>query len=418
MDDLNRDEIDALARLLRGEAATPLSSNGKGGSVPIDWPTFWMQDRTAPEWLIEPVLPRGRAVAIYSPAGQGKSELGLVLAAGAATGRRTLTRPANEPLTVVYFDFEMTEDDVYDRLDLMGYGPDDNLGHLYYYLLPDLPPLDTAEGGAEVRAIAAHHNADTVIIDTTGRVLSGAENDADTLRAYHAHTGQPLKADGRGILRLDHAGKDPTKGQRGTSAKNDDVDIVWRLTQREGGARLHADKRRMAWVPPFVDLVRLTDPIRYELATTTWPSGTMELATILDQLNIPLGHGRPVVRQALKEAGVSATNSVLAAAVRYRREQASNPRTGPRTGPDSPHGQVHGQEEGNVVFMRDGQVHGQVRTASADKTDSSVPLGTDSPSLATGEEDPTPFVCDFCDLPAERYTRTGRPACDTHRGEA
>ena len=33
------------------------------------------------------------------------------------------------------------------------------------------------------------------------------------------------------MVRLDHTGKDQTKGQRGGSAKYGDVDAVWKLTE-------------------------------------------------------------------------------------------------------------------------------------------------------------------------------------------
>jgi hypothetical protein len=39
-----------------------------------------------------------------------------------------------------------------------------------------------------------------------------------------------LKSDGRSLLRLDHTGKDPGKGQRGTSAKDGDVDVMFQFS--------------------------------------------------------------------------------------------------------------------------------------------------------------------------------------------
>ena len=121
----------------------------------------------------------------------------------------------------------------------MGYGPDDDLAHLHYALLPPLAPLDGRAGGDDVVARAAACEAELVVIDTFGRAVSGDENEADTVRAWYRLTGQRLKADGRAFLRIDHAGKDLERGQRGTSAKNDDVDIVWRLNRLDaGGFRL------------------------------------------------------------------------------------------------------------------------------------------------------------------------------------
>jgi len=49
-------------------------------------------------------------------------------------------------------------------------------------------------------------------------------------------------------LRIDHAGKDMSKGARGTSAKNDDVDLVWQMTRSGDTVRLHATKKRHTWI--------------------------------------------------------------------------------------------------------------------------------------------------------------------------
>lgn len=306
-----------------GEPLPPVDLVDRHRDTLVDWSTFWDADRRGEDWLVEPLLPRGKSIATFSPAGSGKSLLSVDVCARAATGRKVLDQPVGEPLRVCYFDLEMNEDDLVERLGDMGYGPDDDLGRLFYYLLPNLPPLDTEAGGAEIRAIADHHDADLVVIDTTSRVLAGPENDADTIRDYHRHTGRGLKADGRTVWRLDHAGKDLERGQRGTSAKNDDVDIVWRLTDRDGSAiKLRATKRRLSWVPETLDLVRLEGPLRHERGQDSWPAGTADAAKLLDSLDIPLDQGRQVTRRALKDAGHPMSNVVLAAALRWRREEA------------------------------------------------------------------------------------------------
>lgn len=300
----------------------------------IVWPDFWATEHHDEEWLCEPIIPIRRAIAIFSPAGGGKSLLTLDLAVRLATGQRTLDRPAGEPLSVVYLDLEMTEDDLKSRLLDMGYGPETDLSNLHYYMLPTLPPLDTPAGGVRVRLIAERHKADLVIIDTTSRVLSGPENDADTLRAFYQHTGLPLKADGRTVIRLDHAGKDPEKGQRGTSAKNDDVDLVWQLVVRDDGVQLKATKRRQSWVPESVDLVRTEEPMRHEMAQQwTVPVGTSECVNDLDSLDAPLDISRRKAQELLRQHGRSRRNDVVAAAVKQRRNRSGS---GPQTSGTTP----------------------------------------------------------------------------------
>ena len=141
----------------------------------------------------------------------------LFIAAELATGP--------EPIVVIYLDYEMTEADVHDRLEDMGYGPETDLSRLRYDLLPSLPPLDLEDGSQalceiidEVQAsFPAHHLV--VIIDTIGRAVAGEENDADTFRNFYNHTGIELKRRGVTWARLDHSGKDPSQGQRGSSAR-------------------------------------------------------------------------------------------------------------------------------------------------------------------------------------------------------
>ncbi len=291
----------------------------------VDWDKFWNRDPHASDWLLEPILPRGRGIATYSPPKAGKSLLSLDCAASLATGRRCIDQPAGEPVDVLYVDAEMTEDDLHERLADMGYGPGVDLSHLHYHVLPDLAPLDTAAGGRELAELAEGYGAELVILDTVAAVVVGAENDSDTYRNYWTHTGRRLKQQGRTVWRLDHAGKDPTKGQRGSSAKAGDVDLVWELNVRDGGAvRMRATHRRVGWAPEVVDLVRHEDPLRHDRAAGTWPPGTKELAAVLDGLEVPDDASRSIARAALKAAGrTGGRNEVLAAALRWRRPGGS-----------------------------------------------------------------------------------------------
>jgi RecA-family ATPase len=118
----------------------------------------------------------GRQVAIFSPPKEGKSLLALDVCAAAATGGPILGRPASEPLSVVYIDYEMTPDDLRERLERMGYRPDSHLENLHYYQLVDLPPLDSATGGQVLKNIVRRWDARLVVLDTMARVVCGEEN--------------------------------------------------------------------------------------------------------------------------------------------------------------------------------------------------------------------------------------------------
>jgi hypothetical protein len=288
----------------------------------IDWPKFWNQERTDADFLVEPILARGRGHAFVAPAKAGKTLLFQELALALATGRAVLHRPASDPITVVYLDMEMTEDDLYERASDFGYGPDDDLSRLHYILLPSLPPLDTPEGGAALLEYVHDVNADVVIIDTLARSVAGPESDADTLRAFFRHTGQPLKTAGVTWARADNLGKDPTRGARGTSAKNDDVDVVWQLTRGDASLKLHATHRRIRWAPETVALAIVEEPhLHHRPAERTWPPGTLEAAAKLDQAGVPLDTTKRDAGKALRAAGLSASNDAITGALRWRRER-------------------------------------------------------------------------------------------------
>lgn len=328
------DDFRARMRDVFGDAFSP-NGNGNGHddaptdnpedldlrNMLVDWPTFWAHDHTDAEWLAEPLIPASRSVALFAPGGEGKSLLALWLTAHLATGTDPFTGRKQAPISVLYLDYEMTESDLSERLQDLGFGPDVDLRHLHYALLPSLPGLDKPDGGRAVVRLAELCDASLVIIDTFGRAVHGDENDADTVRAWYRWTGLHLKAAGRAFLRTDHAGKDLAKGQRGSSGKNDDVDIVWQMTAKDAGMfTLTAKKRRMGWVPLTVEIRRIDDPLGYELADApSVPAGTKECADALDALGLPDDTGvRPCAR-ALRDAGQKARQDVIRAAVKYRK---------------------------------------------------------------------------------------------------
>jgi hypothetical protein len=289
----------------------------------LDWADFWANDHGDAEWIAEPVIPRGRSTAMFAPGGTGKSLLSLYIATSVAVGRPIFGRKI-DPCNVLYLDYEMTADDLAERLGNMGYGPDSDLSGLHYALLPGLPGLDQPEGGKAVLRMAEIVDAQLVVIDTFGRAVHGDENEADTVRSWYRNTGLHLKHAGRAFLRVDHAGKDVEKGQRGTSAKNDDVDVVWQMVAGDGGTfTLKAKKRRMSWVPEKVELVmREDDVLEFNLLHgDAWPAGTADCAKALDALGVPLDATVRTSMQLLKDAGKGRRQDVVRAAVRYRREQ-------------------------------------------------------------------------------------------------
>lgn len=294
----------------------------------LEWPAFWAQDHTAQEWVLWPFIPKGRSVALFALAKQGKSTILLAAVAAAACGAKVFGRWETEPVDVLYLDYEMTEADVWERLHDQGYGPEDDLSHLHYALLPSMFPLDTRQGADQIVRLAQSVNAQVVVIDTFSRAVQGDENDADTSRDFYRFTGMALKALGIACLRTDHAGKEIDKGQRGSSAKNDDVDVVWSLSRSEAGVTVKRTHSRVTWVPDIVQLEQVESDdgsVSYRVSDRRqYVDGTRELAMLMDRLGIPLkASGREAAR-LLREAGEGAKNDRVRQAQQYRESMATS----------------------------------------------------------------------------------------------
>ena len=293
----------------------------------IDWAQFWAHDSTDQQWAIYPLIPAGRAVALSAPAKAGKSTVLLTAALAAVTGRSAYGGPTpDEPIRILYLDYEMTMDDLQERITMLGYGPDDDINGLKYALLPSLAPLDTPEGARDVLRLVDAHDPHVVIIDTFGRAVEGEENSADTVRGYYRHTGLALKHRQVAALRTDHTGKDTTKGQRGTSAKADDVDVVWQLGRTDDGVKLTRTHSRVGWVPETIDLTYGEDDnglvTLKATNSATWPAGTKETAAEMDRLGIPVELSQRQAVTAFRDAGGKGKGSLLSKAQKWRQEQA------------------------------------------------------------------------------------------------
>ncbi|MEZ4494691.1 MAG: AAA family ATPase [Dehalococcoidia bacterium] len=299
---------------------------GQRGPIPIDWGEFWTDDPAEEDWEVEPLIPRGRSVAVASPAKQGKSLLALELAVKRAIGAPVLSQPAGDPIDVIYLDLEMGRDDLRERLEAMGIGPEIDLSRFHYFQPTSLKPLDTKVGADELIELVNRFNAKLVIVDTTARVIGGAENDADTINDLFSYCIRPIKALGCTFVRLDHVGKSPGRGQRGTSAKDDDVDVVWQLTTKGDRIVLKSTHRRQEWIPPEIALSRQGNPLRHVLVEASDPEGTDACIELLNQLGIPLSTGRKLAGKTVRDAGYRISTDVLAAAIRKRKARCFSER--------------------------------------------------------------------------------------------
>jgi hypothetical protein len=277
--------------------------------TPVDWAGAWRHQPADIHWLYREFLEAGTVNALFAIPGVGKSLLTLEIAA-------TIAREGG---TVVYVDDENRITDLVERLQAFGCIPAE-LDRLRTYSFASLPPLDTPEGGRHLLALAVTDGASLVVLDTTTRMVAGRENDSDTFLQLYRNSLVPLKSRGITVLRLDHPGKDAERGQRGSSAKDGDVDTIWKLTTVLEGLdyRLERTKSRSGHGPGAFDLRRKYEPLRH---AWTCPEGSpvSKIVGQLSDLNVPVRAGRDMARQILGDHGIRVANAQLSAAIRMRK---------------------------------------------------------------------------------------------------
>jgi hypothetical protein len=283
----------------------------------VNWHEAFKSQPEDIQWLKEDFLERGTLSSMFSKPGIGKSLIALEIAVEVIRAGHV----------VMYIDDENRISDTVDRLKAYRCAPDE-LDKLIMYSFAGLPPLDTGEGGVHLSALATENEPALVIMDTVSRMVSGEENQADTFMQLYRCSLVPLKAKGITILRLDHSGKDDSRGQRGSSAKESDVDFVWRLGRNTGDNlfSLECQKSRNGHVAfgQIINLERRYEPLRHiwdvqiEIPLTQYQG----IITQMDRLGIPSSYGRDRTRTILKDSGVTGMrNDQLQAAIIERRNR-------------------------------------------------------------------------------------------------
>lgn len=308
--------------------AEPPSAAVPDRFAPLDWATVLDGPEPEEDWVLWPLAERGQSVSLYSAPKVGKSLLLLDMLARACAGRRVLGGQSADPVRVLYLDAENTRKDLRKRLGDMSADPA-ALEGLVYLSFPPLAPLDTARGAAELVELVDQHRPDLLVIDTVSRFIDGPENDADTWLNVYRLALAPLKARDVAVIRLDHTGKDAERGERGSSAKNGDVDASWQLTYDKARQTRTLTRKltRTGNGPERLVLNVLAQPLRHEAASPLDVSAdpVSHLVRKLDELGAPWGPdegiGRDRAGQLLRDNGHDGfTKANLTAAVARRKE--------------------------------------------------------------------------------------------------
>jgi RecA-family ATPase len=162
---------------------------------------------------------------------------------------------------------------------------------------------------AAVRA----YDCTIVVIDTVSRAIEGEENENDTWLKFYRHTGLKMKKAGISCIRLDHSGKDGSKGQRGGSAKSGDVDAVWRMTRENDIVTLKCEAERFPVSLKEFALKRCESPLRHEITVNSYAIKRDDMFSLMTKNNIPKDPEMPVgeIQKLMRAKRIKFKNSFV-----------------------------------------------------------------------------------------------------------
>ncbi|MGR4847900.1 AAA family ATPase [Streptomyces sp. LARHCF252] len=203
----------------------------------VDWESLFTEDFNNLQYLTGGFAIQGNYISIIGDGKVGKSVFCHDWAWRIATGQPFLgDKEEHEPLPVLYLDKENARPTLLDHFRSYGADPS-NFGQLTLMSFPPVGGLDTQEGGKVFVELVKQTGAKVVFLDTISRFIEGDENENNTWLRVYRYAIVPLKEhdDQITIVRIDHFGKDKTKGGRGGSAKEQDVDNVYELKKANAG---------------------------------------------------------------------------------------------------------------------------------------------------------------------------------------
>lgn len=300
----------------------------------LDWDHLLTTDFGATPWITEPLLGPGEQISLIGSGGVGKSLFSWEWACRLANGMPYLNSGPTAPIRVGYIDLENPQAEIQKRCRTTGFDKPAMLENLRYASYPRFGPLDTPVGAASLLAWVQEVQPEVLFLDTISRMIAGGENDADTWLQLYRLTLLPLRSLGVAVVRLDHHGKDATRGSRGSSAKSQDVDQEWSMTQAPGHDRtlftLRRTKTRTGLGQGLLTIRRHGRPDEWgttahviadppsQAETQQWLQ-QVELARLLDLGGLPPDAGRNRAQQYLQSIGRSVRAETLSEVVRMRK---------------------------------------------------------------------------------------------------
>ncbi len=189
-------------------------------------------------FLLEPWLINPSYTLLVATRGLGKTWFSLAVAIAVASGTDIVNWTVPEPQGVLYIDGEMSPRQLLDRLSSMGKGVPHLGENLHILSVPRMvreekEPMNMAQQEWRTQLklfIGKHPEIKLLIVDNISCLFPGLDEnnkqDWDAPDAFFIG----LRSIGVSVIVVHHTGKEGHKGQRGSSAHEDHVDVSIRLS--------------------------------------------------------------------------------------------------------------------------------------------------------------------------------------------
>lgn len=317
------DAVKLIIEKAKAPAGAPETEQNRIVALSID--ELLTRDFPAMEPLLGPWLCKQHLSMVHAWRGVGKTHFALGVAYAVAGGGQFLKWKADKPGRVVYIDGEMAGAAIQARVEaIVRSTPDEHEPPkgFFHIITPDaqpapMPNLASMLGQA---ALAPHiADADLIVVDNLSCLMrSGPENDAESWVPV-AEWALELRRQGKAVLFVHHDGK--SKTQRGTSKKEDIMDVVIKLDhakdyEAEKGAAftVEFEKARHLSGPDARDLEAALTLDEQGRQAWVWKDAEMGMSERILKLNAEapdmtqteiaeeLGCNRSTVSRALKNA--------------------------------------------------------------------------------------------------------------------
>ncbi|MFT4693585.1 MAG: putative ATP-dependent serine protease [Francisella sp.] len=191
-----------------------------------NWSTIISKNLKEKEYILEPLIREKDIIMIYAKTGLGKTLISTGIAWAISKSTQFLGWKCNKVKKTLFIDGEMPLISIKERVQILTSDiENDNFRVLSHDTLNDnqlMPDLSTIDGQRNIEHLTEW--ADFIVLDNLATLCrSGQENSTEAWRTTQDWL-LSLRAKGKAILIVDHAGKNGTN--RGASAKQDVLDTV------------------------------------------------------------------------------------------------------------------------------------------------------------------------------------------------